>query len=211
LTALDSGVTAKNVRVVWYRKPDVPPPHPALTNPIAQKCSVLEYQEFLRSFVGLFPKAKWVNDYWQMQRYSIKANQIQLAKQAKLAVPETLITNRLSEVRALANRHPEIIHKTMYFRHFLWRDGGFACFTNLLTQDELSSLTDVDVQYAPAIYQQRIHKTKELRVTVVGERVFACEIKSQPDTPDGVDWRIDNFGEKLPHAPVDVPLELQRQ
>jgi len=60
LTALDSGVIAKNVRVVWYRKPDVPPAHPALTHPITQKCSVLEYQEFLRSFVGLFPEAKWV-------------------------------------------------------------------------------------------------------------------------------------------------------
>ena len=211
LTTLDSGITAKNVKVVWYRKPDVPPPHPALTHPIAQKCSVLEYQEFLRSFVGLFPEARWVNDYWQMQRYSTKANQIKIAKQAKLAVPETIITNRLSDVRALASRHAEIIHKTMYFRHFRWRDGGFACFTNLLTQDELSRLTDADVRYAPAIYQQRIQKTRELRVTVVGERVFACEIQSQHDTLDGLDWRVDNFGEQLPHAAVDIPRELEQK
>jgi hypothetical protein len=211
LTTLDSRVTAENVKVIWYRKPDLPPPHPALTDPIAQRCSVLEHQGFLRSFVGLFPEARWLNDYWQMQRYSSKANQIQIAKKAKLAVPETLITNRLSEVRALANRHSEIIHKSMDFRHFRWRDDPFACFAHLLTQHELSSLTDEDLQYAPAIYQQRIHKARELRVTVVGERVFACEIESQPDTPQAVDWRIGNFGDRLSHVPVDLPLELQQQ
>jgi glutathione synthase/RimK-type ligase-like ATP-grasp enzyme len=211
LTALDSGVTAKNVRVVWYRKPEDSPPHPALTDPIAQNCSVLEYREFLRSFAGLFPEAKWVNDYWQMQRYSIKTTQFQVAKKARLAVPETLMTNRLCEVRALADRHPEIIHKPMAFRHFRWGDDYYFCFTHLLTKDELSSLTDADVQYAPAVYQQRIHKARELRVTVVGERVFGCEIKTQPETLQAVDSRMDAWAGELPYAAVDVPLELQRQ
>jgi glutathione synthase/RimK-type ligase-like ATP-grasp enzyme len=211
LRALDSRATAEDVRVVWYRKPDRPPPHPALTDPVAKKCSADEYREFLRSFAGLFPDAVWVNDYWQMQRWSIKANQIKIARTVGLAVPETLITNRLGEVRALADRHPEIIHKSMDFPGFGWGDDHYACFTNLLTSADLSKLSDIDLQYAPGLYQQRIHKATELRVTVVGSRVFACEIKSQPGTLQGIDWRIDNAVDQLPHLSVDLPLELQKQ
>jgi len=192
---------------MWYRKPDKPPPHPALTDYSAQECSVQEYRELLRSFPGFFPRAKWVNDFWQMQKFSIKANQIWTAEKVGLSVPETLITNDVSAVKELATRHSEIIVKPLAYNGFAIGEAQFGCFTNVISSVDVEKLQNEDLAYAPAIFQQRINKVQELRVTVIGEEVFACEIRTKPDTPEHVDWRIESV-EDLPHQIVELPSEV---
>ncbi len=207
LKILDSGASADCVSVIWYRKPDKSPPHPALTDHSAQDCSVNEYRELLRSFPGFFPRAKWVNDYWQMQKYSSKANQIWIAEEVGLSVPETVITNDVADVRRLAKRHSEIIIKPLAYHGFANDDVYFSCFTNVLTAADLEKFQKEDLAYAPAIFQQRINKVQELRVTVIGEEVFACEIQTKPETLEHIDWRIESIDD-LPHKIVEIPQEI---
>jgi len=207
LKILDSGVSADGVSVMWYRKPDKPPPHPALTDYDAQDCSVQEYRELLRSFSGFFPRAKWVNDYWQMQKYSIKANQVWIAEEVGLSIPETVITNNIAAVKELAKRHLEIIIKPLAYSGFAVDEAQYACFTNVLSAADVEKFQNEDLAYAPAIFQQRINKVQELRVTVIGEEVFACEIQTKPETPEHIDWRIESV-EDLPHKIVELPQEV---
>jgi len=207
LQVLDSGVSADGVSVIWYRKPNKPLPHPALNDYSAQECSVQEYQELLRSLFGFFPRAKWINDYWQMQKYSIKANQVWIAEEVGLSVPETLITNDLSTVKELSKRHAEIIIKPLSYNGFASGDAQYGCFTNVLSIDELQSFQSEDLTYAPAIFQQRINKVQELRVTIIGEEVFACEIQTKPETVEHIDWRIESV-EELPHKIIELPQEI---
>lgn len=207
LRVLDSNTTANGVSVMWYRKPDRPPPHPALSEFNAQECSVQEYRELLRSFTGFFPHARWVNDYWQMQRYSIKANQMAVAREVGLAVPETLITNDAGAVKALASRHAEIIVKPLAYNGFAVGEKQYGCFTNVLTAADAEELCSEDLAYAPAIFQQRISKAEELRVTVIGEEVFACAIETKQGTPEHIDWRIESV-EDLPHRLIELPAEI---
>lgn len=206
LQILDSGASTNGVSVMWYRKPDRPPPHPALLDFNAQECSVQEYRELLRSFTGFFPNARWVNDYWQMQRYSIKACQMDVAREVGLSVPETIITNDLETVKKLAGLHKEIIVKPMAYNGFAEGDSQYGCYTNILTARDLEQYGSEDLAYAPAIFQQRINKVQELRVTVIGEEVFACEIQTQPGMLENIDWRIQNV-EDLPHRLIDLPQE----
>jgi glutathione synthase/RimK-type ligase-like ATP-grasp enzyme len=204
LILADSGVSAEDIAVIWYRKPEKPVAHPELTDPAARECSEEEYKELLRSFYGFFPRAKWVNDYWQMQKYGVKANQIWIAKEVGLSVPETLITNDIAAVRELGSRHAEIITKSMYYAGFGWDSGQYGCFTYILSPDEYDKITSKELSYAPAIFQQRINKVQELRVTVIGEEVIACEIQTVPSTVENIDWRIEGVDE-LPHRVVDIP------
>jgi|CXWL01.1.fsa_nt_gi hypothetical protein len=207
LRIVDSGVSANDVSVIWYRKPDRPPPHPALKDINAQKCSVQEYREFLDSFPGFFPEARWVNDYWQMRKYSIKANQVEIAAKVGLAVPETVITNDVDTIKCLAERHSEIIIKPLAYNGFAVGETQYGCFTNILTSTDVEHLHKEDLAYAPAIFQQRINKVQELRVTVIGEEVFACEIQTTPGTVEHIDWRIEDV-EGLTHKLVDIPEEV---
>ncbi len=206
---LDSRVSADEVSVIWYRKPDRSRPHPALTDSNSQECSVQEYRELLRSFPGFFPQARWVNDYWQMQRYSIKANQVAIARQVGLSVPETVITNDLDTVKRLATRHPEIIIKPLAYNGFAVGESQYGCFTNTLSAGDLEKYSREELAYAPAIFQQRIKKVQELRITVIGDEVFACEIQTKPGMLENIDWRIEDV-EDLPHRIVELPEEVSK-
>lgn len=197
-------MSAEDISVIWYRKPEKPKAHPALTDPSAIDCSEKEYGELLRSFFGFFPRAKWVNDYWQMQKYGIKANQMWIAKEVGLTVPETVLTNDITVVQELGSRHAEIITKSIYYAGFGWGGKQYGCFTYVLSPDELGGLTSEDLAYSPAMFQQRITKAQELRVTVIGDVVIACEIQTQPNTLENIDWRIDNI-EEVPHKLVELP------
>lgn len=207
LVLADSGISAENISVIWYRKPEKPTPHPALIDPAAKECSEQEYKELLRSFIGFFPRAKWVNDYWQMQKYSVKANQIWIAKQVGLSVPETVLTNDISVIRELGNRHAEIITKSIYYAGFGWGGTQYGCFTYVLSPDELNRLTSEELAYAPSMFQQRVNKVQELRVTVIEGEVIACEIQTQHHTLENIDWRIEDV-EDIPHKIVDIPDDV---
>ena len=60
---------------------------------------------------------------------------------------------------------------------------------------------------APVIYQREIAKACDLRVTVIGERLFATAIHSQADNETEVDWRRGSRVD-LVHELVELPEEL---
>lgn len=201
---LDSRRDFGEPSVVWWRKPDWPTPHPKLSNRAATECSRIEYRDFLLSLPGLFPSAVWVNDYWIMQKYSIKINQLKHAQRNGFCVPETLLTTSASEVREFVRKFGECILKPFNFPGFHDGQSGYACWTNVLSSELLEQITDESLQFAPAFIQRRIRKVQELRITVFGNDVHACSISTNHDTPEGIDWRIEDV-QNLKHQIVQVP------
>jgi glutathione synthase/RimK-type ligase-like ATP-grasp enzyme len=61
---------------------------------------------------------------------------------------------------------------------------------------------------APATFQSLIHKQSDIRVTIVGEKVFCAEILSQTDDDASVDWRRTS-NPNLPHKHHDLPREVE--
>ncbi|MNE53265.1 Ribosomal protein S6--L-glutamate ligase [compost metagenome] len=57
----------------------------------------------------------------------------------------------------------------------------------------------------PCIYQELIEKEFEVRVTVVGEKVFSASIDSQSDNDTKIDWRK----KKLVFTKVELPFEIE--
>ncbi|MFD9486209.1 hypothetical protein [Streptomyces sp. NPDC059991] len=54
------------------------------------------------------------------------------------------------------------------------------------------------------LFQAEIPKTGDVRVTVVGEKVFAQQVAA----PDGaLDWRRGNWDDLI-HAPIAVPAPI---
>lgn len=204
LQVLDSGRQVQYADIIWWRKPDNPNYHPSLTNASAQECSRQEYRELMHSLRGCFPTAIWVNDYWRMAQYSGKLNQIEIARANDFLIPETIITSRAQDLRAFAQRFPQVVAKPLYYSGFLHADQQYACWTNILSTDDLNHMTDLDLSMAPMMVQRRLRKALELRVTVIGEEVFPCAISTSHETIEGIDWRIRDV-EQLPHRLVSVP------
>src|SRR5262249_19159253 len=77
---------------------------------------------------------------------------------------------------------------------------GKSLFTGVLTDKEIARL-DL-IRHSPGIFQELVPKSYELRVTVVGERLFSVRIDSQAHVETRMDWR------RAPLAPAYAPAEL---
>ncbi|MDE0412247.1 MAG: hypothetical protein OXI37_08555 [Gammaproteobacteria bacterium] len=65
-------------------------------------------------------------------------------------------------------------------------------FEKVIFTSSIDSLTDEDrasIFVCPVIFQRHIPKTVDIRVTVVGNQVFAVTIHSQESEETKVDWR----------------------
>jgi glutathione synthase/RimK-type ligase-like ATP-grasp enzyme len=82
-----------------------------------------------------------------------------------------------------------------------WRE------TRILRQDEMVLIENV--KYAPVIFQEYIPAKVDLRITIIGECIFAAEIYSQ-DTAYKADYRMDmNSAKVKPHTlPADLCEQL---
>jgi glutathione synthase/RimK-type ligase-like ATP-grasp enzyme len=82
-------------------------------------------------------------------------------------------------------------------------------FTELLEPTMLNSIHSLS--HCPLIFQEYIPKAYELRVTVIGNEIFAACIQSQSAGGDTtVDWRRYNIP-KTPHYAYELSPELRNQ
>ncbi|MCY1065521.1 MvdD family ATP-grasp ribosomal peptide maturase [Nannocystis sp. RBIL2] len=145
-----------------------------------------------------------------VRRAENKPFQLQLAQELGLAIPATLISNDPAEVRAFARSCPGGLVTKMVVPQFVREDGEGeleSVYTSVVTPEELASLDGLHL--CPMIFQERVPKALELRVTIVGRRVFTAAVDSQLADGARVDWRRDQgpiLGTWRPHA---LPQELE--
>ena len=60
-------------------------------------------------------------------------------------------------------------------------------YTNVLGQAELAALDGLEL--GAMIFQERVEKACELRVTAVGRRLFTAAVDSQTNPGSAIDWR----------------------
>ena len=63
----------------------------------------------------------------------------------------------------------------------------YVVYTTLVAKEDLAR--DASLSACPVIYQRYVEKAFELRVTVVGDEVFAARIYSQESDGGTIDWR----------------------
>jgi hypothetical protein len=198
------------VRTTWIWHPEAfglePGATPAEARFIGSACrhtcrSVLAFLEE-RSFM--------VNPLSREDRANDKALQLRLARGVGLKVPETLITNAPDRARAFCGQFPEVIFKVLNPPAIQDDDHVSWITTSLLTREDLDALDGL--RHCPGIFQNRVPKRFDLRVTIVGDRVFPVEIHSQGDPATEVDFRLGwSRGIRLPHAIHDLPPRIRGQ
>lgn len=203
----DDGLTISDeIDVVWLRRPTLPV-LPADMHPGDHEFA---RREWTRCDAGMWrtiaPAAFWVNPYEAAERAKSKALQLREAQALGLAIPQTLISNDPARIRAFIRSQPgETIYKP--FLPAQWHDPETGSTHQLMTtvvaesdlpDDELLRLT-------PGIFQPRLAKSHELRVTCIGHHLFVAHLDSQAHDATQVDWRpgswlIDTRVGSLPDA-----------
>jgi hypothetical protein len=173
--------------VVWFRRPRVPTV-PDVLHPGDRKVAERAAAAFYRAFWHLVaPDAFWVNPL-SSAASDIKPLQLVEAARVGFTIPATLCSNDPDRIRAFLARHRgETIFKS--FLATQWKtDEGFAeLFTKPVGLDDLPD--DDLLQFSTGIFQRKINKKHELRVTAVGEHLFAAKLHSQENELARDDWR----------------------
>jgi glutathione synthase/RimK-type ligase-like ATP-grasp enzyme len=188
--------------VVWWRRPQTFRFPPGLNDSGHLAFAQGEWQE---AFAGLWLSLDvfWINHPSRDQEAGRKAYQLRVAAELGFEIPDTLITSDPQDALRFVERHgPErTIYKSFSATAHDWRE------TRILRPEEVSLLDNV--RFAPVIFQEYIPAEVDLRITVVGERIFPAAIYSQ-QTSYKYDFRMDMVTAKIEAAtlPADVEQKL---
>ena len=187
---------------VWWRRPQKyrinETAHPTLKKFAFDECR----EAFLGSLAACV--GNFMNPVGHSRFATHKLVQLVRARNVGLMTPETLVTNCPEAGRAFALSRSRSIYKT-----FTGCDFGFY-ETRLLKEDDARELERLRI--APVIQQEAISGHIDIRATVVGERVFAAELRLE-NSAHPVDGRIDRVPvhrHDLPAAVVDKLVRLTR-
>lgn len=209
LTTRDGSARLADIKAVWWRvKPASPVEFAGGSGQVADQFRWSEWRQMLASLHALTPQAVWFNDPDAHRQASRKPVQLLRAKETGFDIPDTVIGNDPDDVLGLFQRHRRVIYKTLSSYLIPPHD---IIYTNEITRENVEANRD-GIRLAPGIFQEYIEKRYELRVTVVGERIFTCRIESQSDALTSTDWRRNQFRDMYCAAslPADTEERLLR-
>lgn len=198
----------RTVDAVWYRRMNLGARLPAEMDKQMRHACVLETKATVNGMLaslGVFQMNRPIRVRWAEN----KEMQLELARDLGLDVPRTLITNDPAAVRAFADACGAggIVAKML--SSFAIREGEEekVVFTNRVGPDDLAHLEGLDL--SPMTFQEAVPKRLELRVTVIGKRIFAAAIDSQTVARAKVDWRREGASMLDEWKRYELPREVE--
>ena len=171
----------------------------------ADHLAMSEIRSVFRGFCSMLPPGvRWVNDPYIEDRVDNKIYQHYSAKNFGLRIPDTLVTNDCARAREFFKQHESgVIIKQLSdislveqkpFKNEFGEDdvevNGF--YTSEVTGNDIGEIDQyLTPGSAPVLLQEKLLKRSELRVIVVGDRVFTYRLFSQENEKTLVDCRKD--------------------
>lgn len=196
IVTTETAADLSRARVAWWRRVRPHQVDDALPEGSERSFALSETAQAVGGMLDALP-CTWVNPRAADEAAHRKPYPLSVARRLGIPVPRTLITNRPEDATAFVE---ELGLGRVIFKSLLaswdWRE------TRLVEEQDLERLDSV--RYAPVIFQEYIPGV-DLRVTVVGDQVFAAEIDATA-TSYPVDMRV-VVGESTV-APVQLPTEV---
>ncbi len=168
-----------------------------------------ETQAFVDGLCGML-SARWVNSPECIRRASNKILQHRVAQQVGLLVPATVVTNDPEQAREFCEAHSgDVIMKDL---NYVPREveGRFLGSWTKRLPDSLRSDYSA-VQLTPVFLQEQIPKQHELRITIVGQCIFAGALDSQAHDISRTDWRKYNLDQPMKKWKVNLPEDVAQK
>jgi glutathione synthase/RimK-type ligase-like ATP-grasp enzyme len=193
------------VRAVWVRRPG---PVPAGRNlvPTEDEWVRREWEHATRGLWDLVD-AVWLSPPEAIRRASRKVVQLDRASRLGLRVPPWMVTNEPARARAfIAEQAGAVVVKALAQPALLYPDRAVMLYTHPLGSEDIAQLESV--RWGPVFLQRFVRKQADIRVTVVGERVFTVAIEPDGSEAARVDFRsVEIFD--LPHRVMSLPAAVE--
>lgn len=189
-----------SVRSVYWRRP-TPYTADRAMNEQTARWAVAEARHGLGGVLAALPGAHYLNHPWRNRDAEYKPAQLAAAARCGLTVPPTLVTNDPDRARAFTAEYGPVLYKPLRESDYADAEGrSLTVWIDDVTPDQI----DDRIRRTAHLFQQRVDKTADIRLTAVGKHLFAVRIDGSP----GVDWR--RHYDRLTYTPVSVPPEISK-
>jgi hypothetical protein len=199
-----SDLDLNTVSSVWYRRPgrfSLPQNlEPGESEWLRAECNHL--------FRGLWNtlQARWVSAPDAVRRAGLKLLQLDLAAALGFVLPRFTVTNSPDRAAAFIGSCTDgAIVKVLSSPLVRYPERAATLYTHLITDQDHEVIDSV--RFGPTFLQEFVRKAMDVRVTVIGEQLFAVGIKPISDAAR-VDFRRAEIYD-LPHVSIDLPPALQ--
>ncbi|MEU0198571.1 MULTISPECIES: ATP-grasp ribosomal peptide maturase [unclassified Streptomyces] len=136
----------------------------------------------LGGILASLPGCRYVNHPHRVGDAEFKPSGLAAAAAAGFRLPRTVITSDPDTARDFVEQYSPVIYKPLSAP--LYRIDGVSC--TVAVAEVRADDIDEAVSGSAHLFQQRVDKAADVRVTVIGDQVFAVRIDS-----DLLDWRTD--------------------
>lgn len=192
---------------VWYRRPERLLSERIPDTPEG-KCVLDEWSESLEGFFAHIPRTRWMNYPADNALASRKLEQLSLAQQLGLTIPDTIVTQDSMVLTNFFSKHRGKVIVKPLGRAYIERpegDNDSLIYTNTVSECDLHDLADL--ANCPTLFQQAILKRSDVRITFVDGAIHAVELIARDHGHQRCDIRRNNMVDVAYH-PIHLPDEV---
>jgi glutathione synthase/RimK-type ligase-like ATP-grasp enzyme len=204
-------VRLSDIHSAWLRRP-VSPRAPEQVHDVLLRRYLEEEAKELRAALWQLLACRWIPGRPAcVAAAQYKLHQLVRATELGLEIPPTLIPDGDEAIIAFYERHRgRIISKPLGPTAFAETVGTiFSRHTEPVTRRDLRAAVGA-AALCPTIFQAYVEKQLELRITIVGERVFTAAIDSQRSNHTRTDWRKYDRDRQI-YLPYQLPATVEKR
>jgi glutathione synthase/RimK-type ligase-like ATP-grasp enzyme len=191
---------------IYFRRPEIELDSASLT-PAEANFIKSELLFTLEGLYSILSNAFWLNTVYSIRKAENKIYQLLLANKIGLNIPQSLITNNSQNAFDFyESSNAACIIKPIKSGLVESDKEEGVIFTSKI---ELTNTNITRIESCPIYLQELIEKKGDIRITVVGNKIFAAFIHSQDLSEAHVDWR--RASTPLKHLPIDLPSNITNQ
>ena len=199
--------SSKDLRSIWYRRVRSPASPPGCDEAIHKYVANEAYSAIRGITSAHFSGCRWMSFPAKIEAAEMKPYQLYVARKLGFSIPATIISSDPLAIQDFFLRHGgNVIVKPVRSGYIEVADGAFGIYTRRLSRKDIELLETA--LPCPIIVQKEIPKEFDIRVTVVGRKVFTVAIDSQTDPHAQIDWRRTENPD-LPHQIHELPRRIK--
>ena len=171
-----------DITTIWWRRPQNFKVDNDILDSRLKKFTEKEWWASIGGIIQSF-NCRVVNNIAAQNRANYKLLQLKVANEVGLLIPKTLITNStLKAEKFIIENNYDVIYKAQTGAEYHMGE------TRKIDMRAMKLLDLVNI--CPVQFQEHIPAKFDIRVTIIGRKIFATKILSQNSIPN-IDWRLD--------------------
>jgi glutathione synthase/RimK-type ligase-like ATP-grasp enzyme len=164
------------------------------------------YQLF--NYLQTVLKCTWINHPLKTFEAENRLNQLLIAKNLGFNIPETSITNIAESAQDfLENNSNQTVVKVLHHHEITSKQVSHRFLTSDVDESMVSKFDQL--KFAPIIFQEKIPKREELRITIIGNKIFPVKLTTSKDKKEYSDLHKIHEAD-LEFLQVEIDKKLKR-